>query len=186
MEFLCSTPFGSTIGYAQGASPEPIRMPLDAATASAFEEVVLPFQAGVLAGVADLAREMRALALTSEDLLVDSVEVWQRLVRSPTPGMANAFAETTVDETFGFGRTFRLPREAGVARANTGFAEGASVRGFVLDTVRSMPWPHAFAHYAHASGVMNYLMPAAVRAARRGRRIQDQLSSILAKRQQRR
>lgn len=183
MEFLCSTSFGSTIGYERGTSPEPILMSVDLATQAAFAEVVLPFQAGVLAGVAELAREMRAHALTSEDLLVDAVEVWQRLVHRPTPGMANAFAETTVDETFGFGRRFRLSREAGIVRHNQGYAEGASVTTIVQDTVRSIPWPQAFSHYAQASCVMKYLMPAAVRAAKRGRRLQDQLRGIVSRRQ---
>jgi FMN phosphatase YigB (HAD superfamily) len=184
MEFLCGASFGSTVGYTQAQPPEPIRMAQDEATRRAFNDVVLPFQSGVLAGVAQLSRDMRAHSLSSQDMAEEAVEVWHRLVQRPTQGMANAFAETTVDETFGFGRMFRLPRDGGFVRENQGFSEGASsFTNMLQDTVRSIPWPQAFAHYAEDAGMMRYVMPAAVRAARRGRRLQNQLRGIVVKRQ---
>ena len=188
MEFLCSAPFGSTVGYSLGANSEPIRMSVDKETQAAFDKVVAPFQAGVLAGALDWAREMRTHALTSSDLLPDALASWQRLVQRPNEQMALGFADTTVDETFGFGRTFRLPRHIAMSHDARGFSEAPPATTIVQDTVtivqdavRNIPWPQAFAHYARSNALIKFIVPAAVRAARRGHRLQQQVREILSR-----
>lgn len=156
-------------------------MAVDQATQNAFVNVVAPFQAGVLAGAQEWAQELRTHALTSKDLLPDAVTAWQRIVRHPNEQMAQGFAETTMDETFGFGRMFRLPRNVEIPRDPRGLPQGGKVTTIVQDTMRSIPWSQAFSHYARSSTVVKVIVPAAVRVAKRGRRLQHQLLEIISR-----
>jgi hypothetical protein len=180
MEFLCSAEFGSTVGYSEGLRCEPIRMAVDRETQQAFANVVAPFQAGVVAGARKWAQELRTHGLGSKDLTTEAVAAWQNLIHEPTDYIAHGFAETTIDETFGFGRTFRLPRHFDPRASAAGFSESPSVSVRMKDTVRAIPWPQAFARYARSNRVIKLLVPAAIRAGKRGRRLHLQLRNILA------
>jgi FMN phosphatase YigB (HAD superfamily) len=179
MEFLCSAAVGSTIGYTADTPAKPIRKPVDFGSEIAFANVVAPFQAGVIAGAEVWAREMRTHALTPRDLIERSVAAWRGIIEHPGKHMANGFADTMVDETFGFGQTYLLPREIGHTRESHGFSDAASIASMVRDTVRSIPWPQAFVHYGRSSGLANRVVADTVRGVRRGRRLKNQLTAML-------
>jgi FMN phosphatase YigB (HAD superfamily) len=177
IEFVCAADVGTTIGYSDSTPPRPILAPIDPATANAYADVVAPFQAGVIAATSIYAREIRTHALASADLLPQAISKWRQLIRKPTKTMARGFARSTIDETFGAGRQFRPRQDLGDELSAPGFSDASSLSTYVYDTVRSVPWPHAFAQYSDQPGAARYLLPMMLRAMRRAKRLRDRLSA---------
>lgn len=107
MEFLCNSPHGSVVGYSLGDGGVKAKRHVEEEENAIYDEFVMLFQEGVLLAGKHWQSYLEQYGVSSNELRALASSVWDKLRRTPSEGLVEAFLQTPHQDLFGYGEIFK-------------------------------------------------------------------------------
>lgn len=174
MELLCSSSYGSVVGYGNvGGAIAPIRQ-IDESEDSVYESFVGPFQRGIVAAANGWSSYLKRYVVSSKEIHELSLRVWDTLRRSPSELLVQAYLNAPQHDMFGYGEIFRRNRYPSL---RTIFLSPfvRKCRRELIEYVRRVQWSEAIQKAAELGWMHRSLLVLIFRAANYVKRIRRKL-----------
>lgn len=106
MELLCNSPSGSVFGYSLDDGYVKAQRHVDKEENATYDEFVKPFQEGVLLAAKHWQSYLERYVVSSNELHMVALHVWDKLRRTPEQGLVEAYLCTPQQDIFGYGEIF--------------------------------------------------------------------------------
>jgi hypothetical protein len=106
MELLCNSPHGSVVGYSEEGGRIGPQRQFDSLEYAEHGEFVGPFQEGVLLAAQHWQVYLERYVVSSNELHVVALQVWDKLRSAPDEGLVETYLRTPQHDMFGYGEIF--------------------------------------------------------------------------------
>lgn len=164
MELLCNSPHGSVVRYTLDDGGVKARRHVDQEENAAYDEFVKPFQEGVLLAAKHWQSYLERYVVSSNELHIVALHVWDKLRRTPDAGLVEAYFRTPQQDIFGYGEIFSRNQYPSL---RTIFLSPilASRRRKLIEFIRRVQWSEAIENAKEIGPIHRTVLLLAFRAA---------------------
>jgi FMN phosphatase YigB (HAD superfamily) len=145
MELLCTSPFGSVVGYTLEDGRTVPQRQVDREENAAYCDVMGPFQEGVLLAARYWQSYLERYAVSSNELHAMAMHVWNTLRLAPDGCLVEVFLNTPQHDVFGYGEIFKRNQYPSLSTILLSPISPCRRRQ-LIEFVRRVQWSEAIKH----------------------------------------